>query len=1191
MSNEVEIHVTARDDTGRVFATVKGKAKRAGGEAGDEFTGSFSGKLSKQSVAAVEKAAKDVEAKAKPAFEKAGESAGKSMAKGVDKGGKDVDKATERVAKRTNAKFEAIKFAVFTSAMPAAAAAGAAGVGVALTGAALGFAALGVYAASGTAEVRKSFSDLKGNVLADVKAMGGPIDETIAGAIDHVNEAWDRMKPAVAGAVQGSAPLLDDLLGSVTDLAEKAMPGFVVAIARAGPELKGFRSLTGDVGAGLSDMLVNMSSQSAAAGQGMTIFGKTLRDLEGFAGQLFANLASGSSGPLTQFRGALGQVEGVILTLTSGGLSTLNGVASGFLGTISGGLAIVQGFASALGSWSAPLGQLGGTLLATNSMAKLFGTSLVESGFGLKAFATSVDSAGNKTSPFRTALADTAAGGNKFSRGLSAIASGGFNPLGVALVVGGVLLDAWGKKAQQAANLAAEQKAAVSDLTRAYMEDNGAIGANVRAVTQKALSDKNAFLNNQIFGASLQQTAAAGLNNASALETVNGKAKSYITSILSGSDANRQMLPQVLEAADAFAKQGGNATDLVDNLSAVRMHHLDLTDTQRAALIATLDGVTATNAEARAQQQAAKEAAALAEANRQIESAVARGMTPAMYGAKAASDDLDAAFKTLNASGGDVASKGQAIIEVMQQLAGITPSVDEAMQKWNDHMRLAKDSFAKVKEQSKEFPKDMINAAGKINTFSQAGSQLQDVLQQAATDMASYGQALKDSGQSADQITPKLADMRAEFGKHLKELGLNDKQIQSIMDHYGMLPDKIVTQLSLEGDEVTQQQIADVVTQMKTLPLGRSITVDALTEPAIASLESLGVKVEKMPDGKFRLMADTAAAQKAITDFNVKTAAEVITNRLFTDTGPAMGQVKDWQNITSTIDGKTTTYTYTDPASTAVSQWKVTTDATGARTTTYADISAAGAAVRMWKQNTDGTWSQVHASAETSAAEAALNWAARHRTAVIQGVFITPSTSGLGAAANRLAKGGQVGYASGGAVSSVPRFAGGGADVFDVRPGGLLRGQGTGTSDSMMTMTSRGPAAMSNGEFVVRASQTKKHMALLNAINLGIDGFASGGMVKYGSVSQGEWDSLYASGWRGNPNDGMEALYAPSIGGSSSAGSSPGRLSSSAGSSSQRGGAITVHIDISGGDQALMQWLRGRIRVEGGNVQTVLGRG
>ncbi|MFG1333984.1 tape measure protein [Xanthobacter autotrophicus] len=57
--------------------------------------------------------------------------------------------------------------------------------------------------------------------------------------------------------------------------------------------------------------------------------------------------------------------------------------------------------------------------------------------------------------------------------------------------------------------------------------------------------------------------------------------------------------------------------------------------------------------------------------------------------------------------------------------------------------------------------------------------------------------------------------------------------------------------------------------------------------------------------------------------------------------------------------------------------------------------------------------------------------------------------------------------------------------------GGSIRGPGSGTSDSIPTM-------LSNGEFVVRASQAKRYGALLEAINSGrlrVPGFATGGPV------------------------------------------------------------------------------------------------
>lgn len=62
--------------------------------------------------------------------------------------------------------------------------------------------------------------------------------------------------------------------------------------------------------------------------------------------------------------------------------------------------------------------------------------------------------------------------------------------------------------------------------------------------------------------------------------------------------------------------------------------------------------------------------------------------------------------------------------------------------------------------------------------------------------------------------------------------------------------------------------------------------------------------------------------------------------------------------------------------------------------------------------------------------------------------------------------------------------------------GGLISGPGTGTSDSILAFGSGGPLRVSNGEYVVRASETAKNLGLLEAINSGsYPGFASGGQV------------------------------------------------------------------------------------------------
>jgi SLT domain-containing protein len=62
--------------------------------------------------------------------------------------------------------------------------------------------------------------------------------------------------------------------------------------------------------------------------------------------------------------------------------------------------------------------------------------------------------------------------------------------------------------------------------------------------------------------------------------------------------------------------------------------------------------------------------------------------------------------------------------------------------------------------------------------------------------------------------------------------------------------------------------------------------------------------------------------------------------------------------------------------------------------------------------------------------------------------------------------------------------------------GGLIQGPGTGTSDSIVAFGSGGPLRVSNGEYIVKASETAKHLPLLTAINSGaVPGFAAGGQV------------------------------------------------------------------------------------------------
>ncbi|QQM15112.1 tape measure protein [Gordonia phage TinaLin] len=97
---------------------------------------------------------------------------------------------------------------------------------------------------------------------------------------------------------------------------------------------------------------------------------------------------------------------------------------------------------------------------------------------------------------------------------------------------------------------------------------------------------------------------------------------------------------------------------------------------------------------------------------------------------------------------------------------------------------------------------------------------------------------------------------------------------------------------------------------------------------------------------------------------------------------------------------------------------------------------------------------------------------------------------------------------------NLPRLATGGVAGRD--GDGMLYGPGTGTSDSILGVDTRGiPTAMvSAGEFVVNAASTRRFLPLLKALNAGeLPGYADGGLVSASDLVE------FAKGVEGKPYD------------------------------------------------------------------------
>lgn len=85
----------------------------------------------------------------------------------------------------------------------------------------------------------------------------------------------------------------------------------------------------------------------------------------------------------------------------------------------------------------------------------------------------------------------------------------------------------------------------------------------------------------------------------------------------------------------------------------------------------------------------------------------------------------------------------------------------------------------------------------------------------------------------------------------------------------------------------------------------------------------------------------------------------------------------------------------------------------------------------------------------------------------------------------------------------VPGYAAGGFPA-DVSPSGLIRGPGTGTSDSILAVRADGkPLRISNGESIVTAKATREYRPLIEAMNRdALPAFARGGLIDQHAANQ-----------------------------------------------------------------------------------------
>jgi hypothetical protein len=521
----------------------------------------------------------------------------KDAATESEKSAKKVEDSMSRMAKRTNAQFDALKFTALTVVLPAAAAAGAAATVGSLALITGGFAALGVAGVAHTAEVQNAVGNLKTRVVDDVRAMSAPLQDDVVGALDDVGEAWKRLGPAVSTAIQDSAPAIEQFTGAATDLAENAMPGIVTAVQSSLPVLQGVRTFAGQAGAGLGEFFANASKGSQGASDGLVVFGGTVRTVESRLGTLFANLANGSAGPLRSLDVMVDQITGGLVDLTAQGSGAM-GVLQGFSNAGAGAATVAHGLLAGISALPPQVTSLAGSVGAAGLIMGRFG---VDAGRGFDGLGEKVKAAEGGTAKFRTAV--------------SGLAAGAVHPAALAVVALGLGLDMLGQKQQAAAEKTARHAENVRGLTDALRKDSGVIGEHTRMWNADALASKNAAANLGSFGVSMGLAKNAIEGNAGAYKQLNTAANSRITQIGQEAGLSAGQIRNLQEVGEGLLQNGGAYSDVKNKveqlagtqISAGRAGSIavnTLTDAQKALLEEVYNGVGAVGAQVKGQRDA-----------------------------------------------------------------------------------------------------------------------------------------------------------------------------------------------------------------------------------------------------------------------------------------------------------------------------------------------------------------------------------------------------------------------------------------------------------------------------------------------------------------------------------------------------------------------------------------------------------
>ena len=565
---------------------------------------------------------------------------------------------------------------------------------------------------------------------------------------------------------------------------------------------------------GILTSLSGMNEFLQELNPGFDSLGTVVGNLAIVAGAAFSEL-----GPLvSQVMGILEDATNVLSGPLSEAIPTLISLVSGFFSAVAGP---IQTFAEAFAVATDYVNDLDGStralvtsILPLIAMAKLIGPAfMVPDGFFSKIKAKLGETEGAAR---RTGVVMKGIGGGLIG------ALGG--PFGIAIAAAVTGLSLYGQAQAKAAELARSHRDAVDQTTGAITE------MNEKLVVEAFRNDK---VENGLVDKLLGKSNYGEIQSVSeTIRNLGMTVEDFGVMVARGGEPYEDMMGLLNEGKDAFkAAQtyvddyGNTVYGSTDKLEAWRKKIGDTNGTVDQADLSRL--ITQAEAHGGAIKTATSEVEAM-------NTATSKGTEQ--------QNNFAAALKKANDEAAGTDARVRGLKAALDILNGKQPDVDTALRDMNDDMRAQAGLFKDAEGNIINYAGVVDDASGKIDTVSEAGSNLSKALEETSLKHLAVADAMKQSDAPAADILTKLEQMRSAWVKNATASFGSAEEAEKAYDRMmGGNPGEIVTAMTLdtEGVELGTDEAKRLMDEAKAVPAILKITGDN-TDLAVKYSQSLG---------------------------------------------------------------------------------------------------------------------------------------------------------------------------------------------------------------------------------------------------------------------------------------------------------------------------------------------------------------